>query len=93
MNTLKNKKEMWAWSAMCLVALGLTAGTGCDRTPNFLQGTESQTAIEAATSPSAAMARLFNPVIEARLEPVKLVETIKVIRLESADSVGITLLR
>lgn len=104
MNKLNNNKTTWAWSALCLVALGLTTGTGCD-----LQGTDSQSALEAAMNPSATMARFASPVIWTRAElagadsrlvnpvidsrPEKPDANLSRTRPEAGESVGITLLR
>ncbi|HKQ48433.1 MAG TPA: hypothetical protein VJZ71_10220 [Phycisphaerae bacterium] len=82
MNTHKNNNNgLRAWSALCLVALGLTAGTGCD----YL-GTDSQTTMEAAANPSATMARLFNPVIESRVEEAESAHLLIGSRLEKAET-------
>lgn len=83
----KNSGRMWVCSALCLAALGLTNGTGCD-----LQGSDSQAALEAAMNPSATMARLFYPVIESRIGRVdsadlsRLVRPVIETRLEKAES-------
>ena len=84
MNKLNNNKTTWAWSALCLVALGLTTGTGCD-----LQGTDSQSALEAAMNPSAAMARFAMPVALTRAELAgtdsRLINPVNDSRTEQAD--------
>lgn len=63
MNThMNNDKTLWTLAALCLAALSLTAGTGCDP-----QATNSLAAMEAATNPSATMARFVSPALGTRL--------------------------
>jgi hypothetical protein len=87
MNTHKNNgKTLWALPALSLLALCLTAGTGCDP-----QGTDSQTALEAAMNPSATMARFISPPFGTRLgfgdTMSRLVNPVIEARLEKADSI------
>jgi hypothetical protein len=59
MNTHKNNdKTLWALAALCLAALSLTAGTGCN--PQG-PGVDAKAALEDVMNPTAAVARHTSP--------------------------------
>ncbi|HKQ48434.1 MAG TPA: hypothetical protein VJZ71_10225 [Phycisphaerae bacterium] len=92
-------KRKWT---LCLAALSLTAGTGCDRSPEFQRESTTHIVMDAATGPAAAMARFISPslgasfgwcelpVTESRLDKA---DSLGRTRPEAAEQVGISLLR